>query len=205
MKSSATRVVLILAVLLLAVPAGPGCAPATRYRVLSFFFDGVPPPEGTEAPATTDASERSPLSASKVVISKHQPYAKKECTGCHSPMTNTLIAPVPELCFKCHKMGLKEKRYVHGPALAGFCRLCHDPHLSRYPSLLLAAPRQMCFYCHNPEDVAKTEVHADDQAPCTKCHNPHADNRYFLRDDAAGTAPQAAPAPPATGEAPAGR
>ena len=110
-------------------------------------------------------------------------------------MTNTLIATVPDLCFGCHKMGQKEKRYVHAPALAGFCKLCHEPHLSRYPFLLIAPPRQMCFYCHNPEDIARNKAHTDDQAPCTQCHNPHADRRYFLRSDPAGTPPPAGGAP----------
>lgn len=95
-------------------------------------------------------------------------------------MTNTLISAVPELCLGCHDMGLKEKRYVHVPSAAGICTICHDPHLSLHPFLLQSPPRQMCFYCHNPEDVARNTVHEDDQAPCTQCHNPHADNRYFL-------------------------
>lgn len=178
---AANRLLLTIAALLILVPAGNGCAPGTRYQVLSFFFDGVPPPEGMGTTAATSASGKAPLRPPKAVISKHAPYAKKQCNGCHTPMTNTLIATVPELCFGCHKMGEKQKRYVHAPSLAGFCRLCHDPHLSRHPYLLLAEPREMCFYCHNPEDVAKNPAHADDQAPCTQCHNPHADNRYFLR------------------------
>ena len=200
MTPAATRVLLTLAALLLIVPAGHGCAPGTRYRVLSFFFDGVPPPEGAGAPAPTPASGQSPPPAPKAVISKHAPYAKKQCGACHTPMTNSLIATVPELCFGCHKMGLKEKRYIHAPSLAGFCRLCHDPHASRHPFLLLAPPRQMCFYCHNPEDVAKNKAHEDDQAPCTQCHNPHADSRYFLRSDSA-----AAPLPVEVNPPPAGK
>ena len=194
MKAAATRVLLTLAALLLIVPAGPGCAPATRYRVLSFFFDGVPLPEGMAPAAQTAGPGTSTQPAVKAVISKHPPYAKKQCSGCHTPMTNVLIAPVPDLCFICHKMGLKEKRYVHAPALAGFCRLCHDPHISRHPYLLLAEPRDMCFYCHNPEDIAKNPVHVDDKAPCTQCHDPHADNRFFLRVELAG-APAGAPPP----------
>jgi len=196
LTSAANRALLTLVALLLVLPAGPGCAPGTRYRVLSFLFDGVPPPEGTPAPTSASGKPQTP--AKKTIISRHAPYAKKQCTGCHTPMTNTLIAAVPELCFGCHKMALKEKRYVHAPSLAGFCRLCHDPHSSSNPYLLLAPPRKMCFYCHNPEDVAKNTAHADDQAPCTQCHNPHADTRYFLRATAAeAPAPaQGVPPPP---------
>ena len=180
MSSTTTRALLALATLLLVVSAGHGCAPDSRYRVLSFFFDGVPPPEGTGTSAATSEPGEAALPP-KAVISRHAPYAKKQCVACHSPMTNTLIAPVPGLCLGCHKMGLEQKRYVHAPSPAGFCTVCHNPHLSRHPFLLLAEPRQMCFYCHNPEDVARNRAHVDDQAPCTQCHNPHADNRYFLR------------------------
>jgi predicted CXXCH cytochrome family protein len=82
---------------------------------------------------------------------------------------------------------LKEKRYVHAPEMAGFCRICHDSHRSRQAFLLLAEPRQLCFYCHSPKDVAKNKAHEDGQAPCTQCHDPHADNRYFLRSTSDGT------------------
>lgn len=192
MTAAAARALTIFAALLLVMTAGQGCSPPARYRVLSFIFDGVPVPEGTGAAAALSTSGTKPPAAPKTVVSRHAPYVKKQCAACHTPMTNTLVAAVPELCFSCHKMGQLEKRYVHAPALAGFCRLCHDPHASRHPFLLLAPPRQMCFYCHNPEDVAKNRVHEDEQAPCTQCHNPHADNRYFLADALAGTA---APSP----------
>ena len=182
-----SRALLVFATLLLVVPAGNGCAPATRYQVLSFLFDGVPPPEGTEATPGPGVAGKTRSPAPKSVPTVHAPYAKKQCGVCHMPFTNNLTATVPELCFGCHKMGHEQKRYVHAPSLAGFCRLCHDPHASRHPFLLLAEPRQMCFYCHNPEDVAKNKAHEDELAPCTRCHDPHADNRYFLRAAAAGT------------------
>jgi predicted CXXCH cytochrome family protein len=195
LTAAATRVLLAFAALLLIVPAGQGCAPATRYHILSFFFDGVPLPEGMQAPAKTGASPNAKPAAQKIVVARHAPYAKKQCSACHTPMTNTLLASVPELCFRCHKMGQSEKRYVHAPSLAGFCRLCHDPHASTHPFLLLASPREMCFYCHNPEDIAKNQAHGDNEAPCTQCHNPHADNRYYLRAEIAALRPPEAPAP----------
>ena len=192
MTFAAKRALPTIAALFLVLSAGLGCAPVTRYRVLSFFFDGVPPPQGAVAPQTTGGKTVPP--ARKTVISRHAPYDKKQCNGCHTPMTNNLIAPVPDLCFVCHKMRIKESRHVHAPSLAGFCRLCHDPHMSSHPYLLLAEPRKMCFYCHNPEDIAKNPVHVDDQAPCTQCHNPHADNRFFLREPA-GPSPASLPVP----------
>lgn len=195
----AARRSLAVAALLCLAPALFGCAPGTRYKILSFFFDGVPPPEGVQE-ARPGSAGGGPAPAPTVVYVKHAPYAKKQCQGCHNPSTNALIADAPQLCLGCHKMRLKESRYLHAPVVAGFCRLCHDPHGSRYPFLLVAAPRDMCFYCHNPEDVARNKAHDDAQAPCTQCHNPHADNRFFLRV-AAPTEP-ATPAEPAAPAAP---
>jgi predicted CXXCH cytochrome family protein len=191
LRAAAKRALPTLAALLIAVFAGNGCAPATRYHVLSFFFDGVPPPEETGTTAAAGAGVKATPSSKKIVVSKHAPYEKKQCVGCHSYMTNTLTAPIPELCFGCHKMGQQEKRYIHAPAVSGLCRTCHEPHSSPNPFLLLKPPRQMCLYCHNAEDVAKNKGHTDDQAPCTKCHDVHADIRFFLRSDSAGTPPPA--------------
>jgi len=180
LRAVAKRALLSLAALFIAVSAGNGCAPATRYQVLSFFFDGVPKPEETGAKAKTGSGGKTP-SKKKIVVSKHAPYANKQCGGCHSYSTNSMVAPIPKLCYGCHKMGQQEKRYFHAPAVAGACRTCHEPHSSPNPFLLLKPPRQMCLFCHNPEDVAKNKVHKDDQAPCTECHDVHADARFFLR------------------------
>ena len=78
-------------------------------------------------------------------------------------------------------MVLEKKRYVHAPVVSGFCLFCHSPHGSKYPWLLNAEPREMCLYCHNPADVFRNAAHKDQEATCTDCHNPHADDRYFLK------------------------
>lgn len=169
------------ALLAAVLAAAAGCAPQARHRVLSFFFDGVPAPTdeaaaGTAAPATAAAPARAPSF-------KHAPYAKRQCNLCHHPSTNNLMEAVPALCFRCHDLGQNTRKHLHGPVLTGSCRICHDPHSARNAGLLVVPPREMCFFCHNPEDVYRNRAHADQEASCTRCHNPHADNRYFLRDE----------------------
>ena len=171
----AARVLIAAALLALAA----ACAPQTRYDVLSTFFDGVPPPA---APANAAAAGTTVAPVPRPAVVKHAPYAKRQCNGCHEQSTNKLLAPVPELCFRCHDIGQKTKRRLHGPVLTGSCRFCHDPHSARYPSLLLAPPREMCLYCHNPEDVYRNPAHPPDAA-CTDCHEVHADDRYYLRPE----------------------
>lgn len=174
-----------------------GCGAETRYRVLSFVFDGVPPPPGAAASAAGDGAPESvsPTATSRSTYRQHVPYAKRNCGGCHESGTNALLARPPELCLSCHPMELKEKRFIHAPVVSGFCLVCHAPHGSKYPWLLLAEPREMCFYCHNPADIFLNPAHQDREAPCTDCHDPHADTRYFLKSWLQPIAP-----PPPAGE-----
>jgi predicted CXXCH cytochrome family protein len=169
---------LIAAALLAALAA---CAPQTRYQVLSIFFDGVPPPP-PPAGAAAPGGAAAPAPAPRPTVVRHAPYAKRQCNGCHEVSTNRLLAPVPELCFRCHDIGQKTRRRLHGPVLTGSCRFCHDPHTARYPSLLLAPPTEMCLYCHNPEDVYRNPLHKQG-VDCARCHLVHADDRFFLRPE----------------------
>jgi len=142
----------------------------------------VPPPPGPVVSATdTGAPGGSPPAAPRAKFREHAPYAKRNCGGCHDPGTNTILARPPELCQRCHAMVLEKKRYVHAPVVSGFCLTCHSPPGSKYPWLLNAEPREMCFYCHTPADVFRNAAHKDQEATCTDCHNPHADTRYFLK------------------------
>jgi predicted CXXCH cytochrome family protein len=179
----------------------PGCTAGSSHRVLSFFFDGVPPlapaPAPAPAPGPDGGAAQQGTATHAGNFSKHAPFAKKQCDECHITGTNNLVAPVPELCFRCHKFELAKKRYVHAPVVSGFCRLCHDPHNSRNPFLLVIKPEELCYYCHNAEDVYRSAAHRDREEPCLKCHNPHADNRYFLKADRLPTTPAASEERPA--------
>jgi predicted CXXCH cytochrome family protein len=157
-----------------------GCEGKTRYQVLSFFFDGVPLPEAPKIEPIEDPQKKSVQMAS--VYIEHGPYGAKQCGACHQSGSNNLVLPIKELCFKCHALDLRKKN-LHGPLASGGCKICHNPHGSRYPFLLVAEPKEFCLYCHDREDIARNPVHAGmNGAQCTECHDAHgSDNEYLLR------------------------
>ena len=160
-----------------------GCDATARYKVLSFFFDGVPPPEPPgAAEARRAAAAAGGVPAQPVHVWVHGPYGARLCNACHVPgEMNTLAAPGEQLCFQCHdiKMG---KKYVHGPLASGGCTACHDPHSSRYRYLLVAESDTFCFYCHDRQAVAKVGAHAGVTEQCTTCHDAHmSDKKYLLK------------------------
>jgi len=160
-----------------------GCAPKTQaqYRVLSFLFDGVPNPEAIKAEQAEKGKRSDAVKEKRSKFAEHGPFAAKQCNGCHQRGTNALVAPLEELCFRCHQLDLK-KGWTHGPVASGGCRECHNPHSSGYPFLLLAKPSEFCYYCHDKKDVLRAAVHKDMTLECTACHDAHsADNRFLLK------------------------
>lgn len=166
--------------LLLVVFGLCGCAPQSRYKVLSVFFDGVPNPEliAKQESAKKKEDETAPMKA--VTYRMHGPYAARQCSGCHTPGSNVLILPRDKLCFRCHVLDLS-KKYVHGPVASGGCLMCHDPHGSAYPYFLIADPATFCLRCHNKKDIFKNEAHKQiDGEQCTVCHDAHSSNKEYL-------------------------
>ncbi len=180
----ATRTITVLLVLAL---MAAGCSMGTtgqQYRVLSFFIDGLTPPEtgketGGPAGAEAPGAKKEPFK-----FRTHGPYAAGLCGACHIQTgSNELIMPVEKLCQNCHVLNLNKKK-VHGPVVAGGCKICHDPHGSPYRYFLVSESRDFCFYCHARKDIEKREVHKGSDVECTNCHNAHAaDNKYLLRTD----------------------
>jgi predicted CXXCH cytochrome family protein len=165
--------------LLVAVLGIYGCAPKTRYKVLGFFFDGVPNPEMAVKKKTGEQEDKT-ASMRAVTYRMHGPYASRQCNGCHTPGSNVLILPPEKLCFRCHVLDLS-KKYVHGPVAAGGCLMCHDPHGSAYPYFLNSDPATFCLRCHNKKDIFKNKAHkAIDGEQCTSCHDAHSSNKEFL-------------------------
>lgn len=160
-----------------------GCEPTTRYKVLSFFFDGVPPPQSPALLAAKEAAAPATgAEAQQVRYREHGPYAAKQCNACHDPANfNSLVVPRDQLCFQCHELRL-DKKYIHGPLASGGCVACHDPHSSQYPYFLVSAADSFCLYCHDRDTIAKIGAHAGVAGQCTDCHNPHmSDKKYLLR------------------------
>lgn len=116
----------------------------------------------------------------------------EDCTDCHDPhggRVEALLLEVKDddnlkpLCFECHDEDLIEGEYTHGPAEQGECNLCHDPHASSAPSLLLARGVELCGDCHEEvgELVSESEfVHDPVEDGCTECHNPHSGPSRFM-------------------------
>jgi predicted CXXCH cytochrome family protein len=159
------------------------CDATSRYRVLSFFFDGVPPPMVAEEDAGQQvAASAGGAQSRKVGFREHGPYAAKLCGACHeSAASNTFVVPRDQLCFRCHEFKV-DKKYVHGPLASGGCTACHDPHSSRYRYFLLSESDSFCLRCHDSQAIARVGAHAGIGEECTSCHDPHmSDKKYLLR------------------------
>ena len=184
------------------IAALSGCSdPVSRHRTLSTFFDGVPNLPPVEQLCEESMGDRyqefyADLAARKAagevqdtdeehrIVSKHKPFAEKNCQGCHDfKKTNLLLRPEDQLCFMCHKDFIKGS-YVHGPVSVGDCLACHLPHDSGYPALLQESKNKICEKCHTEERVA---VRMHEQVishgmQCVDCHDPHSGSvRYFLQ------------------------
>jgi predicted CXXCH cytochrome family protein len=162
---------------LLAAGLLSGCDATSRHKVLTYFFDGVPPLETANAQPAPGAPTPIP---GPVSFQEHGPFAAKLCGACHSETQgNTLVAPRDQLCERCHTLKL-DKAYVHGPVAAGECLVCHDPHSSPYRPLLVSQSDRFCLECHDPKDIANSAGHANLEEPCTTCHDAHMSNQKYL-------------------------
>jgi predicted CXXCH cytochrome family protein len=172
---------------------GIGCTtPEQRHRVLTIFFDGVPPLHPVEpAPAPEEFEEGEPPQVARTAVvnritSVHGPVAEKECDQCHSTRnSNRLKMEGPNLCWTCHDREDFAGAVVHGPFAAGFCQGCHDPHRSQYEFLLLSDKADLCEGCHEQYDMAAIPEHSSgEDRLCQSCHDPHASERkYMLKEN----------------------
>lgn len=209
----AASVLLAAAVLLWA-----GCGtPRERYKVLSFFFDGVPDPD---APRITAKIEEEVVTTGPGVVratyvSRHKPYVEGRCGVCHTrggSMVNFDAAY--RACQTCHQKVTKAYRRMHGPVATGHCELCHGGHESTHPALLKDTALKVCTACHDQQLLGPKPVqHTDGKTSCLACHYGHGGKEaYFLKAEAQAewptlTAPASRPTTlpataPATGVAP---
>jgi len=158
-----------------------GCNTATRHKVLTFFFDGVPPPRPASAAGASQPAAPAAAAAPRGVgYREHGPYAARLCNACHEPAaTNALLAPAEELCLQCHDLR-RDRNYSHGPLFAGGCIVCHDPHSSQYSNLLVSESDDFCFHCHDRGSVERTAAHEGTEGQCTFCHDAHTSNKKYL-------------------------
>ena len=143
-----------------------------KYKLLNFFFDGVPAPgarppaapvsgdedgggQGSAAPAHAVVPE--PVDQMKSV---HPPFLDGDCAKCHGlDSPQALTAPLPSLCFQCHSNFLEKTKVKHQALELGQCTTCHAPHESPNKKLLVRLGRSMCLECH--DDPANATLAAD--------------------------------------------
>jgi len=165
-----------------------GCSVERDYETLSFFFDGVPQPGalGDES-AAGDRDGRELVLGPNVSV--HSAYLERRCTECHGDkasfgFTTEGFSDLDEaVCLKCHQEAIELPR-LHGPVAVGECLICHEPHVSRYPTLLVDDSPALCTQCHTGELEADptTAGHADPARNCLDCHYGHGGTeQYFTR------------------------
>lgn len=185
---SARGTLIVLAALLAIALALTACTEGTKYRVLSFFFDGVPkpgqaPPKGA-GPTEPGEAPAGPEAAARPATYVHPPFREDRCGACHSPTDGQLYrSPQEGLCGSCHTDLPGSAPFVHGPVAVRDCLFCHHYHSSAYPKILLDDATALCFRCHDPADLTQGPHHATvGSQPCIDCHDPHAGrDRFFLK------------------------
>lgn len=159
-----------------------GCTSEKQYRVLSFFFDGVPNPnQSTEALINQDNCVDSTASVKKDIKPEyflHKPYEEEKCKSCHAEgFSNALIKPMPELCYSCHEDFRSKYPILHGPVASGNCTMCHNQHMAKFEKLLDRCGQQICLNCHESNEILKNKMHEQiANRNCTECHSPHGGN-----------------------------
>lgn len=182
-----------------------GCgSPRERYKVLSFFFDGVPDPD---SPVLVKG-QRTPSGQRVVtlaVVSRHKPFVDGLCDPCHQSATGQMLEfrAAYDNCVRCHKNVSTKYPRMHGPVAREACAFCHVAHESPYPALLKADAIQVCTQCHDAQLLSPQPAeHTDGRTPCTSCHSGHGGHAAnLLKTGWQGHATTA----PATSPAPAGR
>lgn len=162
-----------------------GCTAERRYRVLSVLFDGVPDPN---APASSgDNDEFAATGTFKRTGSVHKPFAENNCDACHASSTGKFEdfdKVEKSACAKCHKDVTTQFTYMHGPVALGECRLCHSPHESSAPHLLIDTAPALCLTCHDREFLPVEPADHQTDRNCLECHVGHGSHQRLLLRDA---------------------
>ena len=150
---------------------GWGCRSESRYRILTFFFEGVPPP-GAPLAAVERPEGESGLLANPV--SFHATFREGDCEACHIDRKRFLRTPIPELCWECHDRPPASAPWHHAPARVGDCMTCHAGHETMTPALLIAQGPALCYTCHRDAYIRGLPEHEGMALDtCRTCHPAH--------------------------------
>ena len=165
-----------------------GCDKYTRYRVLSFFFDGVPHPDEPQKKEVKASKVGQPKKDLPPQIARfsHPPVEwKDDCSSCHGSVRGAMSVTLPpkDICLKCHSRVI-ENAFVHGPASVD-CIVCHNVHESQVKTLVRKVGNPLCLDCHDKGDVIKAEPHKElkeEELVCLTCHSTHGGkDKFFLK------------------------
>lgn len=108
------------------------------------------------------------------------------CSSCHDPHNgnNDFLlqrSTVNTTCYICHAEKRGPVLWEHAP-VSEDCTLCHRPHGSNHPAMLVKRPPVLCQQCHSPAghpSVAYTSEDTDDNfnnrfllgRSCLNCHS----------------------------------
>jgi predicted CXXCH cytochrome family protein len=172
------RGLVILLVLAVGIAVAVGCTPQKRYRVLSFFFDGVPNPD-----APRGATARRSASGRPIFV--HKPFAEQKCDACHLNSQDIFARAKmrPGACMDCHADVRDQYAVMHGPVAAEACTMCHAPHQSSQAHLLKTPTPKVCVQCHDEATLGTTVAeHQNPKSDCISCHSGHGGtDRNFLK------------------------
>lgn len=162
-----------------------GCSESERHRVLSYFFDGVPPLPGEDVEQTESDDPQDPRRRRvEPTWFLHEPQSN--CERCHGSQKQknfsrqvNLVTPLPTLCYECHDMPHGGMGWVHGPVASGQCVICHEPHRSLHRFLLKRPEPQICLQCH--EEASLHEIPGHGQASYQACLDCHAGHNSFAK------------------------
>jgi predicted CXXCH cytochrome family protein len=173
------------------------CDEVERHRVLTFFFDGVPPlyDETGDANDVNDVNDVNLADVQQPEAEPawfgHKPY--RVCKNCHDMSKKPgSIRPdftklPPALCYDCHPESdySGSTDHVHGPVAVADCLFCHEHHRSEHKHLLKEAVPDLCYQCHDKEGIGAIEDHSlETYSACLDCHEGHSSpSKGLLRED----------------------
>lgn len=170
-----------------------GCSERKHYKLLSFFFDGVPNPYASLAGGGIEQADGKPIQ-----LITHQPFREGKCQPCHESQGVFFEQRTTDssVCFTCHEKVLTQYQHIHGPVAAKACLWCHAPHESIVPGLLRLSAPGVCIQCHDYLELSsKVPEHQDQKANCLTCHVGHGSSeRKLLRADRPASSQPAVPA-----------
>jgi len=164
------------------------CDEVERHKVLTLFFDGVPP-LGQAEHQQESVDLASKWFAKRVSRSDwyiHEPL--NNCATCHGERkqrsfsrSSLLTSPLPELCYNCHTNYTVSSPFIHGPVAVGQCLFCHNPHKSKIEHLLKEPEPKVCYQCHDKNVIESIPGHSTElSSGCTNCHSAHASSTKYL-------------------------